>query len=175
MTIVGMTDRVQTASPRARIGAGVAFLASAMVAAAVLAGIGFAGNAPSASQYQYGKNVAICHHTGSKTHPWVTLRIDLHAWPGHLKHGDTLGACSGKSPQGQGQNQDGKVTICHYAASKTPPWVTLRVDRHAWPAHLQHGDHLGPCGDSLPPTPVHHGKPMPRHGHGSGGGHGRNK
>jgi len=170
-----VTDRVPATSSRARIGAGVAFVASAMVAAFVLAGIGFASTTPGTAQYQYGKNVAICHHTASKTHPWVTIRIDLHAWPGHLQHGDTLGACSGKSPQTQGQDQDGKkVTICHYMPSKNPPWVTLRVDRRAWPAHLQHGDHLGACGNTLPPPPVQHGWSKDNgQGQGHGHGHGR--
>jgi hypothetical protein len=152
-----------------------------MVSTSVLAGIGFASSTPSAAQYQYGNKVAICHRTGSKKHSWVTIRIDLHAWPGHLKHGDTLGACSGTSPKGNGQNQDGKVTICHYAPSKTPPWVTLQIDRSAWPAHLQHGDQFGPCGDSLPPPPVQHVKPphpappSSGGGQGSGGGHGHGK
>jgi hypothetical protein len=168
-----VSDRIHTvAATRARrIGAGISFLASAIVAAAVLAGIGFAGTAPSAAQYQYGKKVAICHHTASKTHPWVTLVIDIHAWPAHLQHGDTLGSCAGT--QTPGKTHDGKVAVCHYTGSKTRPWVTLRINIHAWPAHLQHGDHLGPCGESLPPPPVQH-QPKPK-GAGSDGGHGRNK
>lgn len=189
-----MTDNPHAISRRARTGIGVAFVALAMVVASALAGLGFASSTPSAAQYQYGKKVVICHHTGSKTHPWVTILIDIHAWPAHLQHGDTLGSCAG--PQSPGKSQDGKVAVCHYTGSKTHPWVTLRINLHAWPAHLQHGDHLGPCGDSLPPTPVRHGKskghhnaaPVPKHGqgskddgngsrsdHGSGGGRGRNK
>jgi hypothetical protein len=170
---VEVTDRVHDPAPRARIGAGLAFLAASIVAAAVLAGIGFAGTAPSAAQYQYGKKVAICHHTGSKTHPWVTLVIDIHAWPAFLQHGDTLGSCGG--PKSTGKGQDGKIAVCHYTGSNAHPWVTLRINLHAWPAHLQHGDHLGPCGDSLPPPPVQHVKPEGQHGSGSGHGHHHHK
>jgi len=155
-----------------------------MLAASVLAGIGFASSTPSAAQYQYGKNIAICHHTASKTHPWVTLLIDIRAWPAFLQHGDTLGACSGSSSPKTPTNKAGKtIAICHYTKSRTPPWVTLHINIHAWPGHLQHGDHLGPCGDSLPPTPKGHGKSkgdqhapsMPTHGHGSKDGRGGGK
>jgi hypothetical protein len=120
-----VTDNAHTISHRARTGIGLTFVVLTMVVASVLAGLGFASNSPSAAQYQYGKKIAICHYTGSKKHPWVTLRIDIHAWP----------------------------------------------------AHLQHGDKLGVCPSVLPPPPKHHGKPKghhhhvvpsPKHGHGHG-------
>jgi hypothetical protein len=38
-----------------------------------------------------------------------------------------------------------KVTICHRTHSKKHPFVTIRVSRRAVPAHLRHGDALGPC------------------------------
>jgi hypothetical protein len=81
-------------SGRIRFGLGLAFVALAMAAAAALAGHGFAGTSPSAAQYQYGKTVAICHHTNSKKHPWVDQRINIRAWPAHIQHGDTFGACT---------------------------------------------------------------------------------
>ena len=93
-----MTDNAHTISRPARTAIGVVFVALAMVAASALAGLGLASNTPSAAQYQYGKKVAICHYTGSKRNPWVTLRINLHAWPAHLQHGDTLGACGKNQP-----------------------------------------------------------------------------
>jgi hypothetical protein len=178
---VEVTARAHAASRRARLGTGLAFVAVAMLAASVLAGLGFASSTPSAAQYQYGKTTAICHHTASKTHPWVTLHIDIRAWPAFLQHGDTLGACSGSgTPKTPGSKPGKTIAICHYAKSRTPPWVTLYINIHAWPGHLQHGDHLGPCGDNLPPTPRGQGKskghqhspPMPTHDHGSKGGHG---
>jgi hypothetical protein len=37
-----------------------------------------------------------------------------------------------------GPNPNHKVTICHKGH-------TISIDRHALPAHLRHGDHIGPC------------------------------
>jgi hypothetical protein len=105
-------------SRRARLVLGTAFAGVALVAASALAGIGLASNSPSAAQYQYTKIVAICHHTHSKAHPWVTLRINLRAWPGHLQHGDTYGGCT--------------------AAQLTPPKPKARAPK--LPAH-GHGRH----------------------------------
>ena len=76
-----------------RLVVGVALIA---LAAVVLAGLAIAGNGngPSASQYgygpagkAYGKNkVTICHKG-------TTKRVPAPAVKGHMKHGDTVGAC----------------------------------------------------------------------------------
>lgn len=38
-----------------------------------------------------------------------------------------------------------KVTICHHTHSQKNPFVTITVSRNALPAHLGHGDTIGPC------------------------------
>ena len=71
-------------------------------------GAGTSGQSASAAQYK----ITICHHTHSKKHPTVTIRISNKAWPAHQRHGDTMGACAkpkkaehGKSHQ-QGKSHD---------------------------------------------------------------------
>ena len=85
---------------------------AAAVTAAVLAAAAFASLAatgyaarlvpfshasPLAVQYPAGK-VTICHHTHSAKNPFVTITVSANALPAHLKHGDTVGACSAAPP-----------------------------------------------------------------------------
>jgi ABC-type sugar transport system substrate-binding protein len=60
-----------------------------------------------------------------------------------------LGAVGGIGAVGGGsvasaQYQYGKVTICH-VAGKSGQRVTITVAASAVPAHLDHGDTVGPC------------------------------
>ncbi len=43
------------------------------------------------------------------------------------------------------QYPQSKVTICHHTHSQKNPFVTITVSVHALPAHLGHGDTIGPC------------------------------
>jgi hypothetical protein len=69
-------------------------LASFAAAAALMFAAISGSGAPAASaQYQYPEKVVICHVTGSKTNPRVTIVVSRNAVPAHLRHGDRLGAC----------------------------------------------------------------------------------
>jgi hypothetical protein len=53
-----------------------------------------------------GKKVTLCHKTGSKSHPWVKIRVSKNAVKAHMRHGDiALGAngdCPGTPGAGDG-------------------------------------------------------------------------
>jgi hypothetical protein len=72
---------------------------AALAAAAVIASfatVGLAGRtSPSAAEQYGGGKVTICHHSqGKKGTKHVTIRVSRSALPAHLRHGDTVGACS---------------------------------------------------------------------------------
>ena len=80
-----------------------------LVALAVLAGASWSASGSSTStQGQYGKKVTICHHTHSKNHPQVTITVGAPAVRAHLRHGDTLGACSSSSTNTATEHGNGK-------------------------------------------------------------------
>ena len=43
------------------------------------------------------RKVSVCHRTGSKKHPFVTIKIAQSAVKAHLRHGDAFGSCTTKT------------------------------------------------------------------------------
>ena len=81
-----------------------------------LAALGASTSGQTASAAQY--KITICHHTHSKKHPTVTIRISNKAWPAHQRHGDTMGACpTAKAKHGKG-HQDADKGKSHQNGNK---------------------------------------------------------
>ena len=61
---------------------------ASLSALSVLAGASWAAvSSSSANQNQYGGKAVICHHTHSKTNPWVTITVSQAALKAHLRQG----------------------------------------------------------------------------------------
>ncbi len=116
---------------RAGLVAGAAAIIFA-VAASVGGAISPMGKDSASHQYQYDKKVTICHRTGSKKHPFVTIRVSRRAVRAHLAHGDKLGPCS-----------RAKFAVCH--KSRRGKQTIKVVGTRALHKHLRHGDRLGSC------------------------------
>jgi hypothetical protein len=117
---------------RLRRGATLAAVSAAAAALAVTGMAAVGSSAGPAASLQYEKKVTICHKTGSKKHPFVTIRVSRRAVPAHLRHGDALGPCD-----------RAVFPVCHKGKGHKH---TLKVKgaRKAQ-RHLKHGDKLGKC------------------------------
>ena len=71
------------------------------IAASVGSAVSPMGQHSASQQYQYDKKVTICHRTGSKKHPFVTIRVSRRAVRAHLAHGDRLGSCGTSHKRGK--------------------------------------------------------------------------
>jgi hypothetical protein len=122
-------------SGRARLRGLFAVVAAlgALAALGVLAGASWsATGSSSANQYQYGSKVTICHHTHSKKNPWVTITVSQSAVKAHLKHGDTLGACSTSN---KGKKAKGKPS------TTTSTTTTSETTTESSTSHGHSGEH----------------------------------
>jgi len=64
--------------------------------------------------------------------------------------GSTAFAVSPSGAPASASQYEKKVTICHRTGPKNAPrFHTIRVSRNAVPAHLKHGDALGPCASAV--------------------------
>jgi hypothetical protein len=113
-----------------------------------LAAFGAVGNgqSPSAAQYK----ITICHHTHSKKHPMVTIRISNRAWKAHQRHGDTLGACPGHSKSNHGKHGKNGSHPSH-PNHPSHPSTPSQGQNGSHPSHPTHPTH--PSHPSTPSTP----------------------
>jgi hypothetical protein len=73
-----------------------------------------------------------------------------------------------------------RVQICHHTGSRKHPSHTITVSSRSVPAHLRHGDTLGPCGSNVSAPTVHNNSGNDDdqgndNGNGHGHGHGNGK
>jgi hypothetical protein len=117
----------------------VAALASVALVSVVQAARSVSAQRPAAAA-EYPKKVTICHRTGSKKNPFVTITVSQNAVRAHLRHGDRLGRCGTQS-----------FVICHKnqkakgRKAKAKGQKTMRVRYRSLRTHMRHGDRLGRC------------------------------
>ena len=121
-------------SPRLRhallVGVIAVFASTALVSVVQAARTGNASQPAATGQYE--KKVTICHRTGSRKNPFVTIRVSRNAVAAHLRHGDKLGPCEGQT-----------FKVCHM--TKAGNKQTIKVRYRALKSHLRKGDKLGAC------------------------------
>ncbi len=102
--------------------------------------------------------VTMCHRPDTSAEAPHETCVDQEAVEAHRSHGDTLGDCQAPPPDdgtppddGGPADQacaDGKTAICHVPPGDPANAHTICVGAKARKAHLDHGDTLGPCGQT---------------------------
>jgi len=75
--------------------------------------------------------ISICHRTHSKKHPSHTISVSVHAWPAHLRHGDTLGACVTTPPPTTTAGTTARSTAANTAAPANAPGKSGTAPGHS--------------------------------------------
>jgi hypothetical protein len=85
---------------------------------------------------------------------WNWRRTSVAVGIGALAVGALASVGTAVSPKGKPaattQYPPHKVMICHHTGSQKNPFVTIIVARKALPAHMRHGDTVGPCPTTAP-------------------------
>jgi hypothetical protein len=69
--------------------------------------------------------VVLCHHTGSKSHPWVKISVNVHAAKARMKKGDTLAAADGSCGSSAGTTTTGTTTTDTTGTTTTVDTTTV--------------------------------------------------
>jgi hypothetical protein len=112
---------------------------------------------------------------------WSWSRTIAAAGVGALALGALASVGAAVSPSGTPaaakQYPPQKGTLCHHTHSKKHPFVTITVSQRAFPAHLRHGDTIGPCPPAASTSAKAAKKAKASHGksgtHGKSGEHGK--
>ena len=148
--VASLTERIgSTPEPRRygslRLGLVGGLTAAMLVALASFGGLGYAAAGAasaadkiqrvagpatverSSAQDQYGRRVTICHRTGSARNPRQTITVNENAVPAHMRHGDTLGPCSGVAGAEFTAGQGGAGATGGVLGAQTLPFTGLSI------------------------------------------------
>jgi hypothetical protein len=109
-----LSRRGESGMRRALTILGAALLLGGGLTAAVAlgAGAGSRDSSTSTATTTAPAKVWLCHHTGSRKHPYHLIHVSTHALQAHLRHGDVIPAagnsCPAKQPAGAKKHGQGK-------------------------------------------------------------------